>query len=259
MRIDSSQNVGIGTASPTSYLSGSGLAVYRATGDSQIALSTGTTSNAASVRLYNTTNAQAEIAAGGSTYSAWGGANSLNFLALQNSGAMTFNTTASSTTAERMRINAFGVGLGGAAPSSGTGIMFPASQNASSDANTLDDYEEGSFTPNLVNNGSSSTFTVKNGWYRKIGSHVTYWVDFDGGNSGTAGTQLQIVNLPFTFFTGPRGAANGGFWAANSLAANNGGVNPQGTTNYANIYIGGGSVTGIATYLSATIIGMTNA
>ena len=35
------------------------------------------------------------------------------------------------------------IGVGGATPAaSGSGISFPATQSASSDANTLDDYEE---------------------------------------------------------------------------------------------------------------------
>jgi hypothetical protein len=42
------------------------------------------------------------------------------------------------------------------------------------------------------------------------------------------------------------------------LATNNGGINPQGNTNFANIYIGGAQIAQ-TTYLSATIIGMTNA
>jgi hypothetical protein len=123
----------------------------------------------------------------------------------------------------------------------------------------LDDYEEGTFTPNLVNNGSSSTFTVKNGYYRKIGSLVICWVDFDGGNSGTAGTTLQVTGLPFTMITGPRSAMNGGFWGANGLATNNGGFDPQGSTTTVNIYIGGGIVTSQTTYLSGTIIYMASA
>jgi hypothetical protein len=40
------------------------------------------------------------------------------------------------------------IGVGGATPStSGAGITFPATQSASSNVNTLDDYEEGSWTP----------------------------------------------------------------------------------------------------------------
>jgi hypothetical protein len=40
------------------------------------------------------------------------------------------------------------IGLGGATPTtSGTGITFPATASASTNANTLDDYEEGTWTP----------------------------------------------------------------------------------------------------------------
>jgi hypothetical protein len=43
------------------------------------------------------------------------------------------------------------IGLGGATPTtSGTGITFPASASASTNANTLDDYEEGTWTPTVV-------------------------------------------------------------------------------------------------------------
>jgi hypothetical protein len=42
------------------------------------------------------------------------------------------------------------IGVGDATPSaSGSGISFPATQSASSDANTLDDYEEGTWTPSV--------------------------------------------------------------------------------------------------------------
>ena len=149
--------------------------------------------------------------------------------------------------ASRLTINSSGV----------TAIKFAATQVASADANTLDDYEEGTFTPNLVNNGTSSTFSAKDGWYRKIGSVVHYWVRFDGGNSGTSGTQLQIVNLPFTFLSGTSAAQVGGVYSSNSPLSATGSVNPQGNTNYANIYSGGNATTAQATYLSAQITAMT--
>ena len=231
-RFDSSGNLGIGISSPGAKLDVNGAILSRGDG-----------TEGGELRLNNITNSAVALLLD---------IDSSNNVRIYNNSAT--NTIFYTNATERMRIDSAGL----LTLASGQ-IKFPASQNASSDANTLDDYEEGTFTPNLVNNGSSSTFTVKNGWYRKVGSLVTMWVDIDGGNSGTAGSQLQIVNLPFTFLTGPRGAMNGGFWAANSLAANNGGLNPQGTTNYANIYIGGGSVTGQATYMSATIIGMTSA
>ena len=59
---------------------------------------------------------------------------------------------------------------------SGTGITFPATQDASSNANTLDDYEEGTWTPVL----SGSTGTIGSyaastavGRYTKIGRVVS--------------------------------------------------------------------------------------
>ena len=67
------------------------------------------------------------------------------------------------------------IGVGGATPTSnGSGITFPATQSASSDANTLDDYEEGTWTPALAGEGGgSNTFTNKYGYYTKIGRLVT--------------------------------------------------------------------------------------
>ena len=63
------------------------------------------------------------------------------------------------------------VGVGAATPSaSGSGITFPATQSASSDANTLDDYEEGAWTP--TGNGISFAAGTA-GKYTKIGNLVT--------------------------------------------------------------------------------------
>jgi hypothetical protein len=43
------------------------------------------------------------------------------------------------------------IAVGGATPTTnGSGITFPATQSASSDVNTLDDYEEGDFTPSIT-------------------------------------------------------------------------------------------------------------
>jgi len=78
-------------------------------------------------------------------------------------------------------------------------VKFPATQSASTDANTLDDYEEGTWTPNVQNTSSSSTFSTKTGRYTKIGRFVYCCFLCDGGNSGTAGGSLVISGLPFTY------------------------------------------------------------
>lgn len=79
-------------------------------------------------------------------------------------------------------------------------IKFPATQSASSDANTLDDYEEGTWSPTLITDGGgqSVTYTQQRGTYTKVGRVVTLtwylgWSAFTGGSSG-----VRISNLPFT-------------------------------------------------------------
>jgi len=69
------------------------------------------------------------------------------------------------------------ISVGNVTPSSsGAGITFPATASASSDANTLDDYEEGTWTPGFAFGGNAVgvTYTAGNsGIYTKIGRVVT--------------------------------------------------------------------------------------
>jgi hypothetical protein len=53
-----------------------------------------------------------------------------------------------------------------------SGVNFPATQVASSDANTLDDYEEGAWVP-TDGSGAGLAFTVANCRYTKVGRLVT--------------------------------------------------------------------------------------
>lgn len=81
------------------------------------------------------------------------------------------------------------------------GLKFPASQVPSADANTLDDYEKGSWTPSV---GGSATYTVNNaGRYIKVGKLVYVWGLLEIGAIGT-GSVITISGLPFV-------AANAGF------------------------------------------------
>ena len=87
------------------------------------------------------------------------------------------------------------IGVGGAtASASGSGISFPATQSASSDANTLDDYEEGTWTPTLTSqSGSITSYSITNGTYTKIGNTVSINALVNMTNAGTAGGTLTLT------------------------------------------------------------------
>jgi len=79
------------------------------------------------------------------------------------------------------------------------GIVFPATQNASGDANTLDDYEEGTWTP-AVTDGSNimTAHGGIGGVYTKIGRvvHISAIILTTGLN-GASG-DIKVTGLPFT-------------------------------------------------------------
>jgi hypothetical protein len=191
IRIDSSGNLLVGTTSP-----------YNATTD---VLTVSRNQNAITQLLIDNQNV---------------GASSQTRLALEASGGgwyianqKTGNPlTFSNTTAERMRIDSSGnvtlqknISVGAAAPTtSGTGITFPATQSASSNANTLDDYEEGTWTP--VNVGMTFAGTaLYNASYTKIGRLVTAIISILGQPTIH---QWDNITLPFPISGSTAGIAN---------------------------------------------------
>jgi len=109
----------------------------------------------------------------------------------------TSGANATMTTTQAMTLNANGALalLGASTSATGIGITFPATQSASSDASTLDDYEEGTWTPTL---GGTSTYTIQAGTYVKVGKMVTVWFDFAVAAMGTGRTNGSITGLPFS-------------------------------------------------------------
>jgi hypothetical protein len=91
------------------------------------------------------------------------------------------------------------IGVGNATPStSGAGITFPATQSASTNANTLDDYEEGTWTPNSTGITVVGTFS-SSGIYTKVGRQVTVIATFAGTTSVAVAAGAGFsTNLPFT-------------------------------------------------------------
>ena len=68
-------------------------------------------------------------------------------------------------------------------------------------ANTLDDYEEGTFTPGLIDSGGGlgANLTTAVGQYTKVGNLVTFALRINGNARTSTGNQVYITGLPFTF------------------------------------------------------------
>ena len=90
---------------------------------------------------------------------------------------------------------------GGNSTDSGTGISFPATQSASSDANTLDDYEEGTWTPAYSAAAGTATHNQQTGYYIKVGRNVTVWFIIRALRGTLSSGNLIIGGLPFTTFS----------------------------------------------------------
>ena len=112
------------------------------------------------------------------------------------------------TTNSGTAISASTIGVGGTTPSSsGAGITFPATQSASTDANTLDDYEEGTFSPTISSSsGSITSYTVNTATYTKIGRLVYVSINITITNGGTGSGSITLAGLPFSLAASSSGA-----------------------------------------------------
>jgi hypothetical protein len=99
-----------------------------------------------------------------------------------------------------------------------SGIQFPATQVSSANANTLDDYEEGTWTPTCP-----TTLTTSDGSYIKIGNIVFFSIRL-GIASNASGTAFSL-SLPFV--SNSASAMRSGGWFGYT---NGGSATPGNTT-----------------------------
>lgn len=179
MRINASGNVGIGTSSPSYKLDVSGAS---ASGIARFANAWGDGTNPAIIVDGTGADGRLVQIKSGGTRSwplFWVTANTTDVLVVN--GDSTIKTAGT-------------ISVGGATPStSGTGITFPATQSASSDGNTLDDYEEGTWTTSFTySNASAATLSAAR--YTKVGRLVT----LSGKISATLTTTNTAISITFT-------------------------------------------------------------
>jgi hypothetical protein len=128
-------------------------------------------------------------------------------------------------------------------------VTFPATQVPSSNPNTLDDYEEGTFTPIYIpSTGAFGSITYDSaanqwGYYQKVGSwvHIIGRIRTTAMTIGSASAQLRLGGLPFTMSNtvpAPLAALHIGYsatwttsWPHGGLVVNN--------TNFVNLYFKG--------------------
>jgi hypothetical protein len=222
--VDSSQNVGIGTASPTYKLDvlGSTARIYN--DSATLLLQRPTNSRSGQVLINN--------ASGGIKYYAGTNGSGENVVV-----AHEFVSDAPSTGTVLARINSYGIGLGANTPSSGTGITFPATQSASTDANTLDDYEEGTFTPTIQFGGGSTgiSYSSQVGRYTKIGKCVTFNLYCAMSSKGSSTGTFLIYGLPFTSQNTTAGYNTLTLWTNNTTSSLSGIVEGYVNNNSTNI------------------------
>ena len=199
LTIDTSGRVGIGTTSPSALLD---VALVRSSATHNTACfgttGTGVVSDISRILIKNVNTA------GGQNFGVGiGGVLTVNG---SNQAALAFYYDSGSATTEAARIDTSGRLLVGTVTGNAnggilqltSGITFPATAVAASDANTLDDYEEGAWTPVATSQTGSITAYTSSATYTKTGNVVCVLGTIGITTAGTAAGVLLIAGYPFT-------------------------------------------------------------
>jgi hypothetical protein len=142
------------------------------------------------------------------------GFNSAKIAAIQTTSAETadlaFYTYGAGLGTERARIDSSGrllvgtstANTSGAKLQTSDGLTFPATAVASADPNTLDDYEEGTWTPVFTDGTNNATMNASTvGKYTKIGNTVHAQCDARCSALNSMAGDVRISGLPFNGVT----------------------------------------------------------
>mgnify|MGYP003644619711 CR=1 FL=1 len=225
--VDASQNVGIGTASPTAkthivatttpvfivqsnnvnggyqeFNNGSTAPLYLGFGQTLI---TGISTSDAAIRYANNLIF---------------GVNATERLRIDIGGRLLVGLTSANTNGSNFQVS--------------QGVTFPATQSASGDANTLDDYEEGYFTATFTPS-TSGTITLSGSYntlsYTKVGRVVTITGEIVVSSaSAPVGTSVSIGGFPFAAGTGTASSTGFSVTDLGTLTARVGRINALNTT-----------------------------
>ena len=131
------------------------------------------------------------------------------------------------------------------------GIKFPATQVPSADANTLDDYEEGSWTPLLTFAGGSTgqSMSVRSGSYIKIGKVVHLFFSLTMALKGSSTGDLWLEGFPFAVASNDVGS--GAFKSADDFSGLTGALSIDVRASTTRAYIGQWEATGTSAVTDA--------
>ena len=203
VRIDSSGRLLVGTTSTSGFQTGVYHVLLNGSGTVYGSISVGTipvSGNATDLNLTSWTASGANFFTSRIRQAGDG--------SLQISTQSTVSSDGAGTVTERMRLDASTGNLlvgtttttaNGGVLQVSNGVTFPATQVACTDVNTLDDYEEGTWTPAIAGTtlAGAGTYSVQVGRYTKIGNTVTVHLNLTwSAHTGTG--NMTISGLPFT-------------------------------------------------------------